>query len=451
MRITRTPTLLVALLLVGLLASGCVSIAASHGQRGLQAVEARRWSEALSAFERAVRDEPDQLRWRRGRVRAALRAGQLPGLLERLRQRADQGSPADRYELALALATEGEPQSDAEALRILAQVAEQLPDEADIPYRMGLLRLEQERFDEAVAVLERAVELGPREPGYRVALAEALARSGHEDRAREVLWDLPTLEPSEADLGRARAILGRLNSPQRHIPEALREAYHDALLSLAEEGSSPGEAVRLIEEALRIAPECAPLITLNGLASVRLGQLGRARAAFERALELWPGDPVPRLELAALAVEAEDLAEAEGHLEAALRADPLNEQAWAELGRVRYQRQRYDGAVDAFRRLIQLDGGLTLSLLWLGRALRRADRDDEAERVYLELLENHPETFEAFLQLGHIYRQRRLEEPDRERAAELLRRARQYYRQALELRPQDPMVRRALEALEDGP
>ncbi len=432
---------------------GCSAVSTGAGERGLEAARERQWTDALSHFERAVNREPENLQWRRERVRAALLSGSLPELHERLSDagESETGSEGGAYELALIIAAEGEPGSDVEALRLLERVAERLPEEADVPYRMGLLRLEQERFDEAVVPLERAVELESRTPAYRIALADALGRSGREERAREVLRDLADLDPGEVDLRRARAVLGRLNSPQRRVPRTLRDAYRDAVVALSEESASPGEAVQLIEEALEAAPECAPLNTLNGLASVRLGQLGRARVAFERAVELWPGDPTPWMELASLAAEAENLSSAEEHLAAALRADPLSEDVWAELGRIRYQRQRYPESAEAFRRLVQLDGGHMLSRLWLGRALRRAERDSEAEAVYLELLEEHPETFEALLQLGHIYRRRRLEEEDTGRSRELLQQARHYYELALGTRPQDPMIQRILQSLEEGP
>jgi tetratricopeptide (TPR) repeat protein len=443
---------ILAAILCGAIAWSC-GAARSPGARGADSAGAHRWDEALRAFDRAAEREPERLEWRRERVRAAHRSGHLADRLRRLRGavRPESSLPADMYELALAVSSDGEPRSDEEALRLLALVAARLPDEPDVHYRIGLIRLEREDYEDAVAPLERAAELDPRSATTRVALADALGRSGQEDRAREVVRDLAELDPTNQDLERAAAVLARLNSPQLHVPHALRGAYRDAVSALSEESESPGEAIQLIDEALAVAPDCAPLITLNGLASVRLGQLGRARTAFERAAELWPGDPTPWMELAALDAEAEDRAAAEEHLETALQADPLSTDAWAELGRVRYQRQRFEDAARAFRRLVRLDGGSMLSMLWLGRALRRAGQDEAAEDVYRSLLADHPATFEAHVQLGHIYRARRLEERDRERARELLESARQAYRQALEVRPHDPMVQRALDALEDLP
>lgn len=432
--------------------AGCAGVRPAPAERAAAAVSQGRWDQAYADYGRAVSREPARLEVRRERVRTAHRSGRLASLAADLRRQADarEASPAVFYELALAEAMLGEPGSDARALELLRRAAERLPREADVHYRMGLIHLEREDAAEAAGPLERAVELEPRVARFRVALAGALAQlPGREGDARTALAELPRLEPSADEVARASAILAGINNPYRQIPVSLQPTYRDAVAALAEDEST-GQVVQLVEEALEAAPSCAPFVVLDGLASVRLGQLAAARARFLRATELWPGDPTPWLELAALESESGDLAVAEEHLGRALAVDPLNLDAWAELGRIRYQRQQFDEAAEAFRALLRIDGGLTLTHLWLGRSLRRAGHDEEAERVYLAMLEQHPRTYEACLQLGHIYRARRAEARGRQAAADLRARALSYYRQALDIRPQDPLVQRLVEALEGG-
>ena len=437
--------------LAAVLVTGCGAGAQGAAERGTAATADERWVEAFEAWDRAVPHAGGPLEPRRERVRAALHAGRLPELIERLEQQVED-DPSDaraRYELALAVAAAGQPRSDREAIELLEAAAEQLGDEAEPYYRVGLLRLEQERFEQAVAPLERAVALAPRQVSHRVALAGALVElEGQGDRVRQVLGALPELEPTEAEVARARSVLATLNDPAARLPEALRGPFREAVMALSEDGDSVGEAVQLIEEALMVAPRAAPFLVLDGLASARLGQRGRARAAFTRATELAPGDPTPWVELAMLDEAVEDLSGAEEHLERAIEVAPLDVDAWAELGRVRYQQRRFDEAAEAFERLVAVDGGGLLSRLWLGRALRRAGRDAAAEEVYLTTLEEHPGNYEACLQLGHIYRRRRLRVTERRRSAALLHSARRYYEMALEIRPEDPLVQRMLETLE---
>lgn len=419
-------------------------------ERGLTAWEEGSWNEVYRTYGRLVRQDPCELDYRRRRVGGALRSGQLPDHIELVRDNLsdDHCRGAGLYELALSIAIEGEPQSDVAAIELLAEAAELLPQQSDVVYRIGLLRLEQEAFCRAVEPLERASELSSESASYRVALAGALEGCGQADRVREVLRGLTRLHPSRDDLARARAILAKINSPMSRVPRGLRGAYRDAIAALAEE-SSPGQAVQLIEEVLIQAPDCAPVLTILGLAHVRLGQLAAATIAFERSLELWPEDPTPRIELAAIAEETGDLAEAEEHLQAALEVSPLEVDAWSEIGRIRYQSRRYEEASQAFEQLVALDGGTLVSQLWLARSLRRAHRETDAERVYQAVLESHPRTFEACVQLGHIYRERRLEAQSSAQSEDLLAQARRYYRLALDIRPQDPMVQRLLDALEE--
>lgn len=434
--------------------AACGAGSQSLAERASTAASEGRWDDAYEAYARAVDDERDRLDFRRERVRAAHRAGRLPELEQSLRHQneADGTTPSIAYELALVVATVGEPESDERALELLSQVARQLEHEGDVYFRMGLLRMEQERYETALEPLRRAVELDGSNARYRVALAAAFAQlPDHGDQAREALTTLPELEPSEDDLRRARSILAGLNNPTVRVPLGLRESYREAIAALSEEGASMGEAVQLIEEALETAPSCAPFIVLNGLASVRLGQLAGARAAFLRAVELWPEDPTPWLELAALEEEAGNFEASEAHLHRALEIDPLSLDVWTEIGRVRYQRRQFAEAAEAFTRLLAVDGGRLLTHLWLGRSLRRAGRDDDAEQVYLAMLDQHPRNFEACLQLGHIYRRRRLRAQDRVQSVELRERAQHYYRLALDIRPQDPLVQRLLGALEDSP
>jgi len=187
---------------------------AGAGERGEQAARDGDWIAAFAAYDDAVSRGPEDLALRRERVRAAHRAGRLPALITTLRG-ADGEAPsgAIAYELALALASAGAPRSDVEALRLLEGAAQALPDEADIPYRMGLLRLEQELYCEARAPLERSAEMDARAVSPRIALAAARHGCGDQDSAREVLAELTRLSPTEGEVRRARAVLARMSNP----------------------------------------------------------------------------------------------------------------------------------------------------------------------------------------------------------------------------------------------
>ena len=74
---------------------------------------------------------------------------------------------------------------------------------------MGAILLAQERFDEAVAYLTRAVELNSGDPTVRANLGEALLKKGQFNEAAAEFEKALNLDPNKKNPGaiRARAIL----------------------------------------------------------------------------------------------------------------------------------------------------------------------------------------------------------------------------------------------------
>jgi protein O-mannosyl-transferase len=93
-----------------------------------------------------------------------------------------------------ALAAAGRP-AQAEAL---FREGLDLGDEEDLFINLGRARLDQGRFGEAVAPLERAVQMNPRNSHGRAWLARAYALSGARERAASEMAALATLDPALA-------------------------------------------------------------------------------------------------------------------------------------------------------------------------------------------------------------------------------------------------------------
>ena len=71
-------------------------------------------------------------------------------------------------------------------------------DDAELAYSHGLCLSELGRPAEAVAPLQRAVELDPTHANAFIALGVAFARTGHADEAANALRDAVKLEPENA-------------------------------------------------------------------------------------------------------------------------------------------------------------------------------------------------------------------------------------------------------------
>lgn len=162
---------------------------------------------------------------------------------------------------------------------------------------------------EAIAEYERALELRPNYPEAHNNLAFELAKLP--DRTVEVLahYEIalrvkPNFAEAHANLadvlaklpGRAPEALAHYESALRINPQLAWVHCHLAFLLAQVPGREP-EALDHYETALRIRPDY--LEAHNGLAilSVQLGQLDRARAEWEKTLQLDPGYETARRNL----------------------------------------------------------------------------------------------------------------------------------------------------------
>jgi Flp pilus assembly protein TadD len=88
-----------------------------------------------------------------------------------------------------------------------------------------------------------------------------------------------------------------------------------------------------------------------------LGKPAEAAAAYEGALRLDPGNEDAAAGLGAALAGTNRLAEAEEALRRASEAHPASARLWNDLGVVRVRRGQYPGALDAFRRALEVDPG----------------------------------------------------------------------------------------------
>jgi len=93
-------------------------------------------------------------------------------------------------------------------------------------------------------------------------------------------------------------------------------------IALIEDGHTK-EAIRELDEALRIKPDYLPALNTLGRALLADHQLDPAKAAFERALAVHETDPVAHLGLARVYAARGDRAAARAQLTILSRIDPL--------------------------------------------------------------------------------------------------------------------------------
>jgi tetratricopeptide (TPR) repeat protein len=202
----------------------------------------------------------------------------------------------------------------AEARARFEAVLERQPEHTEALLNLAATRLQEGRPDEAIAVYDRGLARDPGNALFWSARGYALFLAGENSAALSSYRQALSLDALQPD-----AVAGAAN-----------------LLILAGGSSDLDEAARLIGGGLREAPDHLPLLNAAGQLLIARGRLDDARAAFERALERHPGEPMLLLNLALCLAALGDRARALAVLDLLEERQPGHPQARrlrAELGR----------------------------------------------------------------------------------------------------------------------
>ena len=226
--------------------------------------------------------------------------------------RFESGSAAERSALAKQaeiLYRMDDPSAAKERIRALLE-----SDSFDDMVKAAEVYQRLERFNEAIPILQRAVDLEPESTQARFWLGASYERAGRGAEAESVLRDLLELDP---DYAPALNYLGYM---------------------WADQGENLQEALRLVEQAVALEPDNGAYIDSLGWAYFQLGEYDKARGYLERAASLVGDDAIVLEHLG-------DVYRALGRLEAA---------------RESYQRSlalNDENAAEVERKLNELEGG----------------------------------------------------------------------------------------------
>ena len=190
-----------------------------------------------------------------------------------------------------------------------------------------------ERYDEGIAVLERLRPVENRNVAIIARLAELYYRKGDLDTAFEYYKQITIYEPVSENARVAYANMGNIRDDQHRFDEAV--AYY--------------------KKALAIDPNDSSTLYNMGIAYKHAGKPELAVAAFNEASQNNPDNPKPRLAIANLYYE-------KGYLDLALdeyikvvRLWPHLQEAQFMLGMLYHSKGRNDYALEAFNRVIAIN------------------------------------------------------------------------------------------------
>jgi len=191
-----------------------------------------------------------------------------------------------------------------EAEKLYARVRAVAPRNFDVFNLSGFLALQQKRYADAVALLERGLRLDGRSAQCALRLAHALKALGRHGEAREAARRAATLEPGNAD---AHFCLGEL--------AAVTDGF--------------AAAVPHFRRVAELQPQAADGWANLGVALAQSGGGEEALECFARATTLEPGNTQALTGRALVLQQSHRPSEAAAAYAEVLKREPLNFQAWS--------------------------------------------------------------------------------------------------------------------------
>ena len=336
------------------------------------------------------------------------------------------------YEVGRYLIAVGDDAAGADALQ--RAVTHRCAD----PYlyeQLGVIRANEGQEVAAVVYWERALALDASLTGILANLALGHHRLGNEDRADELF------------------VLAEERAPEHFATHYNLGLYYQDLKNW-------DLARAHLEQAAELRPNLAVLHLNLGVVFTRLGQLREARAAYEEAAKLDADGPIGRqasdeltrivvapvdplmdareyFQKGAERIKANRSSKAIPYLKEAVKIAPRYWQAWFYLGTCYRLVDKWEAAVEAFRRVVsikdnQADAHNELSVA-LGQVGRREEALDHARKAH-DLRQEDPGIISnlglALMEMGHFDE------------------ARHHFQRALKVAPDDDIVQRCIEELE---
>jgi tetratricopeptide (TPR) repeat protein/DNA-binding winged helix-turn-helix (wHTH) protein len=233
-------------------------------------------------------------------------------------------------------------------------------------YSLALEQAQMQQFNEAVALLEKALVLDP-----QFAMAHArigylyAARLGQGEKAHPYL--AKALQLSDRLNERDRLFIAAWSAHASYDPERVIATYRELLSrypleteayqwlswALQRKGRNE-EALQVIRQGLLTDPEGKDLYNALGTVCMRLGRYDEALAAFQRYIQLAPNDPNALDSLAELHQWLGQYEQAAAAYSRALALNPESRVAVIHLGNLYLRQGRYRAAVEQYQRHLQI-------------------------------------------------------------------------------------------------
>jgi tetratricopeptide (TPR) repeat protein len=456
---------LAALLLAGLLLSGCATTAVRSGEgaargarfdrralwhyaNGLYAQKRSDPARALAEFQQASRFDPKSATLHNRLAYHYYVEGMDQKTIEELRKalESDPRNIEVRSTLASLYASQGEyHKAQREYLRILSAD----PGNAEARYYLAGVLAAQNKTDEAVQTYQAILDKDPTSPTAHYDMGLVYTKRGEVEKAEKAFKRAIELDPAFESAYSSLGLLYELNlKPQQAVTVYRRLAEiapnnAQPFLALGElhyNAREYEEAWDAFEEYHRLKPRDASVLDYIGLCAMQLKHHPQAVAAFEELLEAQPNNVLVMYRLAGAYGEAGQMKKAEQTLRRILVRDPKEADAWVRLillleegkrgvevekalkdaraalpdendldliqAMIWHRRDEIAKAEEAYRRVLSRDPKNPTVLFNLGVVLDKRKDPDGAIAMMLKAIESDPNYAEAYNYVGYSWAER---------------------------------------------
>ncbi|MDW8240382.1 MAG: tetratricopeptide repeat protein [Acidobacteriota bacterium] len=212
-----------------------------------------------------------------------------------------------------------------------------VPHSTRAVYNLGVEYMKKNQVDQAIPLLERAIELNPNHVLAYNNLAAAYLAKGEPQRALALLQHALTLKPDNRD----RIVWAKRDQTYRMILRNIAKSY----LAL----NQPARALEYVRQALDISPNDPSTYALQALIYQKTGQPEAALQACQQGLQLDPSSVELRTMMAELLESQGRMEDAQTHWEQLLSASPTHPAANIRLAVSYINRDQVESAAQHLR------------------------------------------------------------------------------------------------------
>ena len=370
-----------------------------------------RANDAIAALGPVVAQVPQYMGARLLLATAYLAAGspqQAIGHLEDLRRQAPE-QPTVNFRLAQAYTRVGRPK---DALALLDADAKRLEGAPSFQLERGRALILLGRLDEAYGAASKAQTLAPQAAPPVLLMGQIKAQQGDTKAAQDLFTKAAQMDQGSVP---ARIMLGRLRASEQDLEGALSEfdaavrtdptsvvAARTKAAALIQQKRTR-EAVQFLEGAVKAESAVPGLHGLLAEAYATDNQIDKARAAFQKQLDLDPKSLEARMGLARIALRQQKDDEALGYLQAVVKTNPDHLPALLLLGGVSERLGRYDQAIGPLAAAVKSNPAQPSLALALASLRQQTGEYDAIIADMSELLRRYPEFNAARVMRAQAY------------------------------------------------